>query len=108
MIINISLEVFVEEFLTDRFIAEGNEENTANQLVDRLFDGKFHTTIRKAFFKNMTEEEIKIHDIWIKFENVRTKRKHVTHPHTKIPSYNETYRVFLDVISIRNWILTLS
>jgi hypothetical protein len=107
IMINISLEVFVEEFLTERFIAEGKSETSANQLVDELFDGKFHKTMRKAFFDNMSEIERANHHIWVKFENIRAKRKHVTHPHTKIPSYEETYQVFLDVVSTRDWILSL-
>ena len=106
--INISLEVFVEEFLTDRYIAEGNDEKIANKLVDKLFDGKFHGTMRKAFFNHMTDDERKKHDMWVRFENIRATRKHVTHPHTKIPSYRETYQLFHDVISIRKWILSLS
>jgi hypothetical protein len=106
--INISLEVFVEEFLTDRYMAEGKHAKAANQLVDKLFDGKFHKTMRKAFFSNMTDDERKKHNIWIKFENIRAKRKQVTHPHTKIPTYAETNSVFLDVISVRDWILSLS
>jgi hypothetical protein len=56
----------------------------------------------------MTDDERKEHSIWIKFENVRTKRKQVIHPHTKILSHSETYQVFLDVISIRDWLLSLS
>jgi hypothetical protein len=106
--INISLEVFVEEFLTDRYIAQGNDEKMANKLTGKLFHGNFHATMRRAFFSNMAVEERKKHDIWIKFENIRLKRKHVTHPHTKIPTYAETNKVFLDVISVRDWILSLS
>jgi len=106
--INISLEVFVEGFLIDRYTAEGNDEKTANERVDKMFDGKFHTTMRKAFFDNMTDDERNKHDMWIKFDNIRKKRKNVIHPHTKIPSHAETYQLFLDVISIRDWVLSLS
>jgi hypothetical protein len=104
IIINISLEVFVEEFLTKKYKAQGNDESTTNKLVDKLFDGKFHTTFRKAFFEGMSDTKRKNHEIWIKFENIRIKRKQVVHPHTKIPSYVETNKVLLDVIAIRNWI----
>jgi hypothetical protein len=108
IIINISLEVFVEEFSTERYKAEGNDENTANEMVDKLFDGKFHKTFRKAFFENLSDTKRKSHPIWIKFENVRAMRKQVMHPHTKIPTHQETQQVFLNIVSIRDWILSLS
>ena len=106
--INVSLEVFVEEFSTERYKAEGIDENVANRMVDELFDGKFHKTFRKAFFENTPDTKRVSHPIWIKFENARAKRKQVMHPHTKILTYEETHQVFLDVVSIRDWILSLS
>lgn len=106
--INISLEVFVEEFLTEKYRADGNDENTANEKVDKLFDGKFHKTFRIGFFANMPDSERVNHEIWIKFENIRAKRRQVIHPHYAIPSYEETYQVLLDVVSVRDWILSLS
>lgn len=108
ILVNISLEVFVVEFMTEKYISEGKNQTEANELVDKLLHGNFHKTISEAFFKNMTKDERNHHDIWIKFENVRKKRKEVTHPHTRKLSPEESYRVFLDMVSIREWILSLS
>ena len=108
ILVNISLEVFVEEFMTEKYISEGKNQIEANKSVDKLFHGNFHKTMSEAFFNHMTKDERNHHDIWIKFENVRKKRKEVTHPHTRKLSPEESYQVFLDVVFIREWILSLS
>lgn len=108
IIINIALEVFVEEFLTEKYISEGNDNKLVEKKVDDLFDGKFHKTMRKAFFSNITDKERAEHEIWIKFENVRTKRRQVIHPHTKMLSNEETYQAIIDVLYITQWIMKTS
>lgn len=64
--------------------------------------------MRKAFFNDMTESERIRHEIWIKFENLRSKRREVMHPHTKKLLPEESNQALLDFIAIRDWIMSLS
>lgn len=107
ILVNISLEIFVEEFMTEKYLSEGNNKDKANELVNKLFHGNFHATFRKAFFNQLNENKRKRHLIWIKFENIRAKRKQVMHPHTRKVDPPEAYEVFLDVVAIREWIIRL-
>lgn len=108
ILVNIALEVFVEEFMTEKYLSEGHNQNEADELVERLFHGNFHKTMRNAFFYNMTKTEREHHDIWVKFENVRQKRKQVIHPHTMKLSIEAAHEVLFNFISIHGWILNLS
>jgi hypothetical protein len=109
IIANVSLEAFVEEFLLQKFLAEGKTNEEASDAVDQFVEGKkFLTTMKQAFFESMKDQERKDHPMWIKIMHVRTKRKEVVHPHVKRAEQAEAYEVIAEIIDIRKWIMNLS
>ena len=101
---NISLEVFVWVYWLEKYIAEGNSRDEADKRVSHLFEDGLQKAIRKKYFSGFDEEGRSKHKIWIKLQNVRNSRKNVIHPHTKMPSPEETRKVLLDIPIIIRWI----
>jgi hypothetical protein len=101
---NIALEVFVWRHLFERYTSQGKSEDEAKTKVDQIFEGKFHKVMKNQYFKNFNDESRKKHPTWQKLENVRKKRRSVVHPHTKIPSLEETKNVLLDIHEITSWL----
>ena len=105
MIANIALEVCVDEFLMEKYLAEGNSYETALALVDKFFKGKFHQTMKKAFFNTMTDEERLNHKMWKKLESIRNIRRSVIHSYPKKADRNDAYNLLIDLIDLRIWII---
>jgi hypothetical protein len=60
--------------------------------------------MKNQYFNNFDDERRKQHPVWQKLENVRNRRRSVVHPHTKIPSLEETKQVLLDIRDIISWV----
>jgi hypothetical protein len=101
---NVALEVFVWRHLFERFRSQGKNQDEAKTEVERIFEGKFHKVMKNQYFNNLNDESRKQDPIWKKLENVRNTRRTVVHPHTKIPSLEETKQVLLDINDIRIWV----
>jgi hypothetical protein len=99
---NIALEVFVWGHLFERYRSQGKTEDEAKRKVDNVFGAKFRKIMKNEYFNN-SESRLQ-HPIWQKLENVRDRRRSLVHPHTKIPSLEETKQVLLDIRDITSWV----
>jgi hypothetical protein len=102
IIANIALEVFVWKHLFERYRSHGKSEDEAKTKVEKIFKGKFEKVMKNHYFYNF--ENMEQHPIWNKLKNVRNRRRSVVHPHTKIPSLEETKQVLLDILDITSWV----
>jgi hypothetical protein len=104
IIVNIALETFLEEKLVNKFKSEGKTDEQATKIVGDLLDGSLHKVMKKTYFAHMDNMTRESHPIWLKFDEVRTKRKNVVHPYIKRFTADETKQILMDVLDIVKWI----
>ena len=108
---NIALEVFVEEYLRRKYLAQGYREEEISKKVSKLFskhisNGGFHNLVKDTYFTGATEENL--NPLVQKFEYCRVKRKNSIHLFTTKLSEDEARNVFTYVQDIILWIHNFS
>lgn len=104
IIMNISLEVFVSEYLFQILLIQGLNYADAKKKVSKYFSDTFHKVMDKAFL-DIEERSLKNNEIlWKKFNESRQIRKNAIHPHTKKLSDKEAFETMIKIIEIIHWI----
>lgn len=103
---NTSLEIFVDENMTKKYISTGMKYDDAKLQVDKLFGNTFHYVMKKSYFQGLSDSDRENHEVWKKFESVRKVRKEVIHPRVRRSSLEETRDVLQKIRDIKEWIET--
>jgi hypothetical protein len=104
---NIGLEAFVDEFITGVFRKKYNAYTEVNEKADEALSGKFHRVMRRNFFNDLSDAELrkKGDPIYLKFDNARETRRTVMHAHVKQVEESDSLQAINNVREVIKYIL---
>jgi hypothetical protein len=107
IIANIGMEAFVDEFITDVLSQKYSNQTDLNKKMNEALSGRFHRLIRKNFFKDLSDAELrgKNDAIYIKFCSARETRRSVMHARVRQIEESESLQAINDVRSVIKYIL---
>ena len=104
---NIGMEAFADEFITDVLRHKYSNQTELNKKVNDALSGKFHHVVRRNFFKDLSDAELRKKNdvIYLKFDSARKTRRSVMHARVKQIEESQSLQAISNVRDAIKYIL---
>jgi hypothetical protein len=104
---NISFEVFLDEYLSEKYKAAGKSDEEIEQLLAKDFKDGMHKLMRRQFFAGQSHEDLTNtgDPIYLKFDNFRKKRTNAIHHRMRNITMPEALQVLRESNDVVIWVM---
>jgi hypothetical protein len=104
---NISFEVFLDEYLSEKYKAAGKSDEEIEQLLAKDFKDGLHRLMRRQFFADRSHNELMDNrdPIYLKFDNFRNKRTNAIHHRMRHIPMPEALQVLTESYDVVIWVM---
>jgi hypothetical protein len=103
---NISFEVFLDEYLSEKYKAARKSDEEIEQLLAKDFKDGMHKLMRRQFFAGQSHEDLINRDpTYLKFDNFRKKRTNAIHNRMRNITMPEALQVLRESNDVVKWVM---